>query len=169
MLKFILIATTVFIRVPSSRSILEKSKIKPIGNYDNIYKQIESTPLNEYLRVQPTFGLFIKKEKVKVVDVISVIARFKKRTDFYKGDGYQRPKSGLLTKELFFENLQAIKGPFICPVDSQKQMYGSQQNSKFDLKAVIRELSMLPPTQVHKWSRIFYDETQLIELSKGWS
>jgi hypothetical protein len=64
---------------------------------------------SKYLATEPTWRIFKKPPKTTVVDILSALGRFSSRTDFYTGQGYERPSEGLLNKDMFYERLSKRK------------------------------------------------------------
>eukprot|EP01041_Mallomonas_annulata_P003266 gene3266-6463_t len=68
-------------------------------------KMVSNRPLNP----QANWGLREKKPLVTVLDLVSVLGRFNKRSDFYEGEGYSRPSKGFLTQKSFYETISSKK------------------------------------------------------------
>jgi hypothetical protein len=76
---------------------------------------------------KPTWGFLSNRgtPSPTVLDVVSVLGRFQKREDFYKGIGYRRPAEGLLTNITFYDNISKRKFNQ-WPKDSNGVLVGSQ-------------------------------------------
>ena len=76
---------------------------------------------------KPTWGFFNNRNTPSptVLDVVSVLGRFQKREDFYKGVGYRRPEGGLLTNITFYDSISKRKFDK-WPVDSTGTLIGCE-------------------------------------------
>lgn len=103
--------------------------------------------INRGISPQATWGLFKQKPRATVKDVVSVLGRFEKREDFYEGRGYARPEKGLLTKEMFYENIS--KKQFKrWPISPKGIKVGVENSSPEEIKRLEKELSASPPSKV---------------------
>lgn len=94
------------------------------------------------LRQEPTWGLLRRTPRTTVVDVVSVLGRFSRRQDFLEGEGYQRPSSGLLNNESFYNRLQLKKfDPKLWPLDENGELIGCEGLSQADREALKKSLS----------------------------
>ena len=97
---------------------------------------------------KPTWGLLTNRNTPSptVMDIVSVLGRFKERGDFYEGIGYQRPKEGLLTNITFYESISKRKFTN-WPVDSKGVLIGTagmddKQIAEMKKKLVSDEVSV---------------------------
>lgn len=94
------------------------------------------TLLSRPIVPQATWGLFSKQKEVKVIDVLSVLSRFSKREDFYIGKGYRRPEQGLLSREVFYENISKLKVKRVLK-DKNGKPFGFPDQPEKDLLALL--------------------------------
>lgn len=126
--------------VSTFKSIKDNAKIK---NYNSLlYRDI--TP-------QPTYGLinnlkgklaYNNIDKTKVIDVVSVLGRFTSREEFYPGEGYIRPSTGLLTKQKFYEQM-TLKQFNKWPRNELNELFGCENLSDVEINSIYNELKTL--------------------------
>lgn len=83
------------------------------------------------LAQEPTWRVLRQPPKTSVLDVVSVLGRFSKRTDFFLGEGYQRPNPAtgyeLLKAEGFYKTMQKRKFDIKCwPRDASGALVGTE-------------------------------------------
>ena len=101
------------------------------------------------LRQQARFGLRQPlAEPVTVLDVVSVLCRFKEREDFYGGRGYGRPEDGnLLTAARFYERIKDLPfQPELWPLDENAQPAGVEEGGA-SKEELIAQLLQTPPSE----------------------
>lgn len=98
-------------------------------------------PASRLLRTEPTWGLRERLPRTTLLDVVSVLGRFRRRQDFFEGEGYQRPSSGLLSDESFFARMQARRfDPKLWPVDETGELIGCAGLSNDEREALRKGL-----------------------------
>ena len=85
------------------------------------------------LKPQPTWGVKDKKPDTYILDVVSVLGRFKDRTDFYSGSEFERPEEGLLTKERFYNKLKDRRFED-WPLDEDGNLVGTSGLSESEIE-----------------------------------
>ena len=98
-----------------------------------------------FLSQEPTYRLLQRPPRTSLLDVVSVLGRFKQRSDFYEGSGYIRPdisQGGLLTKDLFYTRLQRRKfDASLWPVDPKSgALIGTEGLGKKEIEALAKQL-----------------------------
>lgn len=94
---------------------------------------------------KPTWGLLSNRNSPSptVLDVVSVLGRFKNREDFYEGIGYRRPKEGLLTNITFYDNISKRKFN-TWPVDSKGVLVGTTGMDDKQIADMKKKLAATP-------------------------
>ena len=120
------VAATLSLRTPSARL------------------SIPSIP-STFLRQEPTYRILQQPPRTSLLDVVSVLGRFKQRSDFYEGSGYVRPdisQGGLLTKDLLYNRLQKRKfDAFLWPINPQSgALVGTEGLDKKEIEALTKQL-----------------------------
>lgn len=99
-------------------------------------------PASRFLATEPTWGLRERLPRTTLLDVVSVLGRFQRRQDFFEGEGYQRPSSGLLSDENFYARMKTKRfDPKLWPVDETGELVGCSGMSKDEMEVLKKALT----------------------------